>query len=359
MTFTTGSSGAPKGADRTHAFLMAQHAALSDALGDALIGPELVTLPIFALHALGEGRTCVLAPIPHANPSAYSPRRMHATIKRHAPASMAASPAVLQTLVDHLRRKRQHIDAPMHLHIGGAAVTPAFMWRLRRVFPNAVLKAVYGSTEAEPIAIMDGDALAQLHGTLTARTGLPAGIPWRGTEVRIIPVHHTPIGACSEAEFEALVLPPGQIGEICVAGDHVLTHYFRQAMPATQKIRAGCRVWHRTGDAGSLNPDGCLTLFGPLSQSFVWRGESWYPLPIEVQLDALSHVIKSTVLLSSRGPMVCVETNGHVTRRRLNRSIRALGLPEWPIWLGRIPRDPRHRSKVDISVLATSVEATI
>lgn len=359
VTFTTGSSGMPKGADRTHRMLIAQHEALGDALGPIPEGPDLVTLPMFALHALAQGRTCLLAPINHARPAEYSPRRMIRLIQRRRPACMAASPAVYQTLIDHCIRHRIKLERPIHLHVGGAAVMPRLMWRLRRVFPSAVTKAVYGATEAEPIAIMDGDGLARLKGDLPVGQGLPAGFPWRGTDVRIIPARRPHFLRFTPQEWEDIQLSPGEVGEICVAGDHVLTGYHRQAGTHPAKIIVGDRIWHRTGDAGCIHEDGSLELHGPIAQSFDWRGSRWYPFPIEVQLDALPHVRKSTIVMSSSGPTVCLETDGRGSRRRFERALGELGLPDWPIWLGRIPRDSRHQSKIDLARLTDLIEAPV
>jgi acyl-CoA synthetase (AMP-forming)/AMP-acid ligase II len=367
VTFTTGSSGAPKGADRTHRFLLAQHRALGDALGDDAAGCDLVTLPIFGLHALAAGRTCVLAPISHSKPSRYDPRRMLDVIGRNRPTSAAASPAVYETLMNYLERIESTVDLPMHLQVGGAAVTPGFARRLHRNFPNAEVRVVYGSTEAEPISILDGRCLASVsldtgHGRVVAEgtpAGLPAGRPYSGINLQIIAANSTPIGHCSPNAWCEMSLPVGEIGEICVAGDHVLTRYFNNDVAdSNQKIRVGGTTWHRTGDAGCLEPDGTLTLYGAVSQSFGWGGQDWYPLPIEMQLDALPGVAKAAIICGDAGPVICVESSGRQIPRDLRRSIRDLALPgDWSLWLGRIPRDPRHNSKIDLGRLQGLVGA--
>lgn len=347
VTFTTGSSGTPKGADRTHEFLLAQHRALMEALGDVPAGAELVTLPIFGLHALASGRTCVLAPIAHATPAKYPPRRMLRALRRHRPVAMAASPAVFETLIEYLEKTGQTVGLPIRLHVGGAAVTRALMGRLRGVFPNAWLTAVYGSTEAEPIALVDGDALAATPDSPDG--GLPVGRPYAGTQVRIVPVDESVPGQCSEAAWRNLALPPGQVGEICVAGAHVLTRYYNQGAGGdARKVRVGNTVWQRTGDAGAWDADGSLVLHGTVAQSFRWAGRRWYPFPFEGRLNELREVEKATLVCTARGPVVCVEPRTGVGRDALRSAIQSLGLPfRWRLWLGRIPRDPRHNSKVD------------
>jgi acyl-CoA synthetase (AMP-forming)/AMP-acid ligase II len=345
VTFTTGSSGNPKGADRTHRFLLAQHQALARALGEIPAGPDLVTLPIFALHALAGGRTCQLAPITHSKPSRYNPKRLLKDIERYQPTSATASPAVFETLLDHLERTSTQVRARMHLHAGGAAVTPGFMQRMRSAFPNAKLTAVYGSTEAEPIAMLDGDRLARQ----TPSRGLAVGTPFSGTHVNIVPAGLTAIPACSAEKWRRLGLGAGEVGEICVAGDHVLTRYYDNALADAQhKVCVDGVVWHRTGDAGCWQVDGTLDMFGSLSQSFSWAGNDWYPLPLELQLDALDGVEKSTVICGPSGPIVCLEPKAAANDDDLELAVRSLELPfSWTLWVGSIPRDPRHNSKID------------
>ena len=61
ITFTSGSTGVPKAAVRTHGFLLAQHKALSHALDFKEGEVDLITLPVFGLANLASGLTRVLA----------------------------------------------------------------------------------------------------------------------------------------------------------------------------------------------------------------------------------------------------------------------------------------------------------
>ena len=61
ITFTSGSTGMPKAACRTHGFLLAQHEALAESLDYQEAEIDLVTLPVFTLANLASGLTSVLA----------------------------------------------------------------------------------------------------------------------------------------------------------------------------------------------------------------------------------------------------------------------------------------------------------
>ena len=73
ITFTTGSSGTPKGADRTHRFLAAQHRALDKELPYLMADIDLPVFPIFSLNNLAGGVTTVLPAIDLAVPSSKTP----------------------------------------------------------------------------------------------------------------------------------------------------------------------------------------------------------------------------------------------------------------------------------------------
>ena len=63
LTFTSGTTGRPKGVMRTHSFLLSQHRALTSALGTTATDVEMPVLPIFLLNTLAVGATAVIPPV--------------------------------------------------------------------------------------------------------------------------------------------------------------------------------------------------------------------------------------------------------------------------------------------------------
>ena len=68
VTFTTGSTGSPKAANRTHKFLLSQHRALKKHIIPKPGEIELITLPIFILNSIANGTTAVIPPMNPAQP---------------------------------------------------------------------------------------------------------------------------------------------------------------------------------------------------------------------------------------------------------------------------------------------------
>jgi acyl-CoA synthetase (AMP-forming)/AMP-acid ligase II len=133
ITFTSGSTGEPKAAVRTHGFLMAQHRALADTLRLSPGGVDLTTLPIVALANLASGVTTI---VPDANlraPGAIDPEPVLDQIRRLQPDSAVASPALLDRLAD-CAESLPHLS---RIFTGGAPVFPSLLDRLARAAPAA------------------------------------------------------------------------------------------------------------------------------------------------------------------------------------------------------------------------------
>ena len=73
VTFTTGSSGTPKGANRTHEFLIAQHTAIDKHIPYAADAIDLPAFPIFLLNNLAAGIQTIMPAVDLAKPADRDP----------------------------------------------------------------------------------------------------------------------------------------------------------------------------------------------------------------------------------------------------------------------------------------------
>ncbi|MDQ3030738.1 MAG: AMP-binding protein, partial [Actinomycetota bacterium] len=282
LTFTSGSTGQPKAAVRSHGFLAAQHDALAQAIELRAGEVDLATLPIFALANLASGVTTL---IPKAD--LRRPRHVKgAPILRQAQAEQAtratASPAFFERLLD-AGGTGDALAGFTRVYTGGAPVFPGLLERLQRAMPAARVVAVYGSTEAEPIAHVAWDAIStEDAAAMFAGAGLLAGPPVPHVRLRILPnAWGTPIEPMTEAAFESMALPAGDAGEIVVQGDHVLRGYLHGSGDDQTKLRVGDVVWHRTGDAGYVDGRGRLWLLGRAEARIADDRGTIYPFAVE------------------------------------------------------------------------------
>jgi len=360
LTFTSGSTGQPKAAVRSHGFLLAQYRALQQSLKLVPGEIHLTTLPVFVLANLASGATSLLPDADLRRPDAIRPARLAAQIRAHTPARLSASPALLERLADHCELRGVAFPSLRTLLTGGGPVFPRLSPKLRRVAPRAEIVAVYGSTEAEPIALCAQHALdASDQAAMGRGAGLPAGAPVPSIRLRILPDRWgAPIGPYTDAEWEGTCLSSGEPGEIVVGGDHVLGGYLYGQGDDETKFVVGTTRWHRTGDAGYLDRQGRLWLLGRCAARIDDARGRLYPLGVETI--ALRYPgVHRAAFLGYRGRRVLVlETAPRFPRPDLASLAQSLAGAHVDaiLWDNAIPVDARHNAKVDYRALAARLE---
>lgn len=325
MSFTSGSTGRAKAILRSHSFLEAQNRAVAPLLASDRAEIDLVAFPVFVLANLGSGVTSVLPNWPLRRPDRANPATIRAHIARHGVTRLLLPPVLAEALA----------DAPLPtcvttIFTGGGPVFPDVVERLTAHNPALRVMAVYGSTEAEPIAELEISALSPADRTrINAGEGLLAGPPVAAVRVRIVD------------------------DEIWVAGDHVVETYVDPADNAATKTRdEDGTIWHRTGDGGRFDEAGRLWLLGRTQG----RIEGLWPFAIEVAARSWPGV-RRAALCALEGH-ACLAIEGDVARLANWRDAAApLGIMQ-VVPLKAIPLDRRHRSKVDYARLAEAVRTS-
>jgi len=362
ITFTSGSTGLPKAAVRTHGFLLAQHRELSQSLGFEDGETDLITLPVFVLANLASGLTSVLAATDLAHPGTPDAEAIHGQCTSLGVTRCTASPAFLEGLL----RSPHGMPAFRKVFTGGAPVFPDLLRRLRAALPDAAIHSVYGSTEAEPIAHFSAnEADAETEAITRRGGGLCAGAPVPAIQLRIIADRWgEPLGPMDMAEFSRMEIAAGQAGEIVVAGDHVLGGYLDGIGDHETKIHVDGGVWHRTGDAGWIDEAGRLWLLGRCAAKLPEFGA-----PAGIPAEALRYPFATECALRDAFPMVrtaAIEWRGRrllVVGKQINakedEAIRRmacdLGIGDL-LCLDALPLDRRHNAKIDYPALRGMLE---
>jgi acyl-CoA synthetase (AMP-forming)/AMP-acid ligase II len=133
----------------------------------------------------------------------------------------------------------------------GTSATPVdLLERLRARFPNASLRIYYGSTET-------GAGTALLDSEVLERPG-SVGRPAPGVDLRL-----------------------SEEGEICLRTQYLLDGYYNNPEATSQALRDG---WYHTGDIGSIDPDGYLSVIGRMKEIIRTGGEGVAPVEVEAAL---------------------------------------------------------------------------
>jgi acyl-CoA synthetase (AMP-forming)/AMP-acid ligase II len=223
----------------------------------------------------------------------------------------------------------------------------------------------YGATEALPIAAIDSAEL--LAGTIErtrAGAGTCVGAPAGGVEVRIIEVTDEPVPRWREE----LLAAPGQVGEITIAGPSVSPRYHAPAAAnVAAKIVDGDRLWHRTGDLGSVDDAGRIWFAGRKAQRVRTAAGTLHTVRSEGVFNAHPDVHRTALVgvgaPGAQRPVLCVEPRAGVPASELPRIEHELrALAEWHevtrgidtmLFHPAFPVDIRHNAKIGREELAS------
>lgn len=321
ISFTSGTTGAPKAIPRSHAFLAAQHRAVAPLLDSATEERDLVAFPVFVLINIASGRTSVLPDWKMSRLARLAPERLAARITSQNVTRALLPPALCETLT------RAPATPSLHtVFTGGGPVFPDLLDRLGVRQSGLRIACVYGSTEAEPIAHLDAAEITpEDRAAMDGGAGLLVGPPVPGLDLRL------------------------QDGEILVAGAHMNAGYLDPAHDADNKIREDGRIWHRTGDAGRIDNTGRLWLLGRAGAEVRTGTTILHPFAVEVAARTWPGVRQVALMPGKDAPLLVIEGNATHLPDWQARA-RSLGLAQiTPI--ARMPMDRRHASKIDRAAL--------
>lgn len=342
ITFTTGSTGLPKAAKRTHKFLLEQHYVLKKHLAPDINDIDLASLPIFVLHNLACATTSVIPDFNPQKPYDINPKKILGDIKQNKVTTSVGSPHFYEKMAEFCE-----IKGLKRIFTGGAPVFPKLAKLLEEKFIDCNIEIVYGSTEAEPIASISTKQLLDFG--KDTKGGLYVGKPIDDINIKIIKPSDEPI-----KDFEKTWLAFGEIGEICVEGNHVLKEYYNsEKAQKFAKIRYNGQVWHRTGDAGYLDENGNLFLMGRIKNRFDHNGKEIYVFPIENALQEIEGIEIGTILKINDEIVIAIELNTKTDELKIADKLSDFDYNRIEIFYPNkpIPRDPRHNSKIDYDKL--------
>lgn len=359
ITVTSGSTGAPKFATRTHGFLRRQHEAIEAALAMPADTVVATTLPIFILSFLASGITTLLPQVDLRRPGRVQVAPLLAEMQQMGVNALAASPALLDQVARYCRAHHLTLPQIRHVYSGGAPVFVDLMDAVTTTMPHATFRAVYGATEAEPVATLDHTTIGAADRQRMAHGGgLLVGEKVTSLDVRVIPDQWgKPHGPYSPQAWADLSLVDSA-GEIVVAGPHVLTTVGPGEEATLSKIEVAEQIWHRTGDAGYWDAAGRLWLLGRCvarldSPQPDGTRKSPYPFAVESAAHTFA-AVKHAALVAHNGRRILAlelytpQDDEWLTA--LHTTLVWAELDEIRI-LAAMPVDKRHNAKINYPAL--------
>lgn len=352
IRFTSGSTGQPKGIVRSHGFLFRQLEVLSSSFELVSGETDFCTMPMFVLSNLSAGVTSILPTGNMLAPGCINPKPMVRQILETAPQRIDASPAFLERIADHCIGKTQTLWCVEKILTGGGPVSPNLMDKLHSIAPQAEIFGVYGSTEAEPIAVIPYRKIRERdRQDMVQGAGLLAGKPVDEIQLRILREELPQISVpMTEEEFASLWESGGHPGQIVVSGPHVQRGYWKGVGDSETKLNVEGTVWHRTGDAGYVDAEGRLWLLGRCSARIVDARGSLYPLPVEIAACQQPGVRRAALFRRENQRLLVIEAGKELHLPGLRKRLAWASL-DTILPVRKIPMDKRHNSKIDYSAL--------
>ena len=353
LTFTSGSTGEPKAALRTHGFLIAQHNALEEALDLTSGAVDLATLPIFILANLASGMTSVIPDADLRAPGKIDPAPVVAQALHYNPSTVGASPAFMERICGYCSQTNTQLTSLKKVFTGGAPVFPSLLDKLQQIAPQAEIVAVYGSTEAEPIAHIALSEIDEADRTsMQSGGGLLTGRSVNSIQLRILKRQWgKPIGPFTNDQFTNQFCETNEAGEIVVNGDHVLQGYLHGRGDSETKFHVQDetdQIWHRTGDTGYLDKIGRLWLLGRCSAIIEDDRGLLYPFAIETAVQDTPGLARSAAVSHGGKRLLVVEPDdgAKLDLVLLAKRTEWAHLDEIHV-VKKIPVDRRHNAKID------------
>ncbi len=310
ILFTTGSTGPAKGAVYTHGIFDAQVRLIK---AQFAISPDEIDLPTFPLFALFDpalGMTAVIPDMDPTRPAEVNPEKIIEAVVNHGVTNMFASPALLNRVGRHGKRRGIKLPSLKRIISAGAPATPANIAQFVTMLEGeAQVHTGYGATEAMPVSSFGSDEILTETAALSEKGyGMCVGRPIRGIDLRIIRISDQPIDQWSDD----LLVAEGEIGEITVHGEIVTRGYYqRPDEDAASKIQYQGQTWHRMGDLGWLDKKGRIWFCGRKSHRVITAEGTLFTIPCEAIFNRHAAVFRSALVgvgnPPHQRPVVCIE----------------------------------------------------
>jgi acyl-CoA synthetase (AMP-forming)/AMP-acid ligase II len=279
ILYTGGTTGFPKGVMLSHRGLTASAMGCIGMPNGRASDRYLHTAPMFHVGALSGVFIALYSDATHYFLPVFDPVAVLEIIDREKVAELFLVPTMLRMVVDHPRFAEFDITSVRRIRYGASPIDGGLMDRALVAFPNAGFHQAYGMTELSPIATV----LAQEdHGPEGRANGRirTAGRAITTAEVRIV-------------DSEDREVPRGGVGEVVVRGPGVMLGYWNMPEATAEALRNG---WMHTGDLGTMDTDGYLTVVDRLKDMIITGGENVYSAEVETALSTHPDVAQAAVI---------------------------------------------------------------
>jgi long-chain acyl-CoA synthetase len=278
LTYTSGTTGVPKGAMNTHRNVVFTAQVYRDWVRVRPGGPIFGVAPLFHITGLiGHIAVSLLSPAPLVLAYRFEPQIVLDAFLEHRPTFTIGAITALRGLLAAPGFSKDHFASFESVYSGGAAISPtaekAFLAATGKQVHNA-----YGLTETtSPMTVTPFGSPSPVDPTSGA---LSVGVPAPNTVVRIV-------------GDDGQDLPLGEVGEIVAEGPQVVSGYWGKPEETAANLPGGAL---KSGDVGFMNPEGWVFIVDRKKDMINASGYKVWPREVEDVLAEHPAVRESAVV---------------------------------------------------------------
>jgi acyl-CoA synthetase (AMP-forming)/AMP-acid ligase II len=264
--WTSGTTGRPKGAMLTHRNLISSATntcvCYKESFGDSfiIISPMFHSAsPCHLFARVSMGNTCVIL-------EGWEMRLYLETIQKEKITHIFLLPTMIRWVLESAVVQNYDLSTLRLLHYGGAPLDVDTIKKAKKIFGCDLIQG-FGMTEIGPSAvsestredhILDGSTEKEERFASVGRDAFNA-------EVRIV-------------DDDDNEVPVGEVGEICVRGQHVMKGYWRMPTETDEALKNG---WFHTGDLGRRDKGGYIYVVDRKKDMIISGAENIYSAEVE------------------------------------------------------------------------------
>ncbi|MFG0498306.1 AMP-binding protein [Pseudomonas sp. YQ_13] len=262
IQYTSGTTGAPKGATLSHYNILNNGFMVGESLG--LTARDRMVIPVPLYHCFGMVMAN-LGCITHGSAMIYPSDAFDAELTLRAVAEERATilygvPTMFIAMLDHPSRAHMDLSTLRSGIMAGATCPIEVMRRVIDQMHMAEVQIAYGMTETSPVSLQTG--------------------PDDDLELRVTTVGRTqPQLENKLLDADGCIVPRGEIGELCTRGYSVMLGYWDNPQATADAIDpAG---WMHSGDLAVMDEQGYVRIVGRNKDMIIRGGENIYPRELE------------------------------------------------------------------------------
>ena len=264
IQFTSGTTGAPKGATLSHRNLL--HNATCAAAGMRLGPDDRLCIPVPLYHCFGMVLgvlVCLTSGTAMVFPGqAFDAGTVLRTVDDERCTALHGVPTMFLAMLDHPDFQQADLSSLRTGIAAGASCPPVMMRRMIDQMNLAEITIGYGMTETSPLSTLtspdaDMETRTETVGTMISHY-----------EGRVI-------------DEDGNLVPFGTTGQYCSRGPGVMLGYWNQPDATAAAVRDG---WMHTGDLATMDEQGRVRIVGRLIDMIIRGGENIYPAEVEAFL---------------------------------------------------------------------------